>query len=198
MSERMSDDRARPGVLGRGSPARQVVLVLLAYVVVGAIAGAVWEWVWTPPVHIIRNHQVYYASYASLRRVFTGTGLYALVGAAASALLSVVVCLLTRRRELVTLASVLVGSVLAALVMRLVGGWLGPADPLSIAATAADNTQVPGSLVVTGRTAYLVWPVVSLFVLALVFFAWPGADPTSSHDHTSDPAEAGAPGAERR
>jgi hypothetical protein len=188
MSERMSDDRARPGVLGRGSPARQVVLVLLAYVVVGAIAGAVWEWVWTPPVHIIRNHQVYYASYASLR----------LVGAAASALLSVVVCLLTRRRELVTLASVLVGSVLAALVMRLVGGWLGPADPLSIAATAADNTQVPGSLVVTGRTAYLVWPVVSLFVLALVFFAWPGADPTSSHDHTSDPAEAGAPGAERR
>src|SRR5690349_13537693 len=108
MPERMSDGGARRSVLGRGSPARQVVLILLAYVVVGAIAGAVWEWIWTPPVHIIRNHQVYYASYASLRGVFTGTGLYALVGAVASALLAVAVCLLTRRRELVTLASVLV------------------------------------------------------------------------------------------
>ena len=194
----MSDGGARRSVLGRGSPARQVVLILLAYVVVGAIAGAVWEWIWTPPVHIIRNHQVYYASYASLRGVFTGTGLYALVGAVASALLAVAVCLLTRRRELVTLAGVLVGSVLAALLMRLVGGWLGPADPTSLAATAADNTEVPGSLVVTGRTAYLVWPVVSLFVLALVFFAWPGSEPAPSYDETPDPAEAGVPDAERR
>lgn len=194
----MSADRARPGPLGRGSPARVVVLTLLAYVVAGALAGVVWEWVWTPPVHIIRDHQVYYASYDSLRRVFSGTGLYAVIGAVASAVVAAVICLATRGRELLTLVTVLVGSVLAALLMRLVGGWLGPADPITLAKTAANNTRVPGNLTVSGHTAYAVWPMVSLFVLALVFFAWPGAEPGTTYDELADPAEARFPGAERR
>jgi hypothetical protein len=194
----MNDDRARPGVLGRGSPARLVVVVLLVYAVAGVLAGVVWEWVWTPPTHVIRDHQVYYTSYASLRRAFTGTGLYAVVAAGTAAVVSSVVCLLSRRRELLTLASVLVGSAVAAVLMRLVGGWLGPPDPLSLARTAANDTQVPGDLVVTGHTAYLVWPTVSLFVLALVFFAWPGGERPAPSGDAPDPAEAPAPGADRR
>ena len=194
----MSDDRARPGVLGRRSPARLVVVVLLAYAVAGVVAGVVWEWVWTPPTHVIRDHQVYYTSYASLRRAFTGTGLYAVVGAVTAAGVSGVVCLLSRGRELLTLASVFVGSVVAAVLMRLVGGRLGPPDPLSLARTAANGTQVPGNLAVTGHTAYLVWPTVSLFVLALVFFAWPGREHPASSGETPDPAVAPTPGADRR
>ncbi|HET7431058.1 MAG TPA: hypothetical protein VFJ89_06090 [Nocardioides sp.] len=194
----MSDDRARPRVLGRASPARAVLLTLLAYLVAGAVAGVVWEWLWTPPLHIVRDHQVYYADYESLRRVFSATGLYAVIAAVASGLVAVTTCLATRRRELLTLPAVAVGSVLAAVVMRLVGGWLGPADPMTVAATAANNTRVPGNLTISGHTAYLVWPMVSLFVLALVFFAWPGAEPHASYDEHPDPAEAGIPGAERR
>jgi hypothetical protein len=177
---------------------RFVLLTLLAYVVLGAVAGVVWEWVWTPPGQVVRDHQVFYTSYESLRRVFTGTGLYVVVGGVAAALISLVVCLLTRGRELVTLATVLVGSCVAAALMRLVGGLLGPPDPLSVAKPS--GTQVlPGQLTVHGVTPYLIWPMVSLFVLAIVFFAWPNVSDDDRHDarHT-DPFEADTSGAEPR
>ncbi len=86
--------------------------------------------------------------------------------------------LLTRRRELFTLLAVVLGSAIAALLMWKVGVRLGPADPKAAAATAADGTMLSGNLVVSGRTPFLIWPMTSLFVLALVFFAWPGAHGT--------------------
>jgi DivIVA domain-containing protein len=180
---------------GRGSQVRFVLLTLLAYAVLGAVAGAVWEWVWTPPDQVVRDNQVFYTSYESLRRVFTGTGLYVVVGAAAAALTSLVVCLFARGRELLTLATVLVGSCAAAALMRLVGGLLGPDDPLT--ATPRSGTQVvPGQLTVHGFTPYLVWPMVTLLVLAVVFFAWPsarGRDDWSAADQRDDWGPAPAP-----
>jgi len=177
---------------------RFVVLTLLSYVVLGAVAGAVWEWVWTPPDQVVRDHQVFYTSYESLRRVFTGTGLYVLVGAVAAALIAAVVCLLARGRELVTLAVVVTGSCAAAAAMRLVGGLLGPPDPLSVAKPPKDGV-LPGRLVVNGFTPYLVWPMVSLFVLAVVFFAWPSArDGFPGDARHTDPFEADRSGAEHR
>jgi DivIVA domain-containing protein len=182
--------------LGRGNPVRFVILSLLAYVVLGAVAGAVWEWVWTPPDQVVRDNQVFYTSYESLRRVFTGTGLYVVVGGVTAAVISLVVCLLARGRELVTLATVLVGSCVAAALMRLVGGLLGPDNPLS--APSPSGTEVlPGQLTVNGFTPYLVWPMVSLFVLAVVFFAWPtahhrddwSAAPAPRGDKTDLPAD---------
>jgi hypothetical protein len=186
------------GVLHRGSAARFVVLTLLAYVVLGAVAGAVWEWVWTPPQQVVRDHQVFYSSYESLRRVFTGTGLYVVVGGVAAALISFVVCLLTRGRELVTLATVLVGSCVAAALMRYVGGRLGPDDPLSVAKPTGTEV-LPGQLDVHGFTPYLIWPMVSLLVLSLVFFAWPGRRDDFPRDTShADPFEPGVSGAEPR
>jgi hypothetical protein len=182
MPEPMSGQRAslvRPLVV--------VVAVLVAYALLGVVAGFVWERVWTPPAQVVQQHQVYYADYGSLRRVFTGTGLYVLVGGAASALLALVVGALTRRRELLTLVTVLVGSSVAAIVMWKVGLRLGPADPATAAAHAADGTKLPGQLVVSGRSPYLIWPMVSLFVLALVFFAWPGSRPGPSEPDTIEP-----------
>jgi hypothetical protein len=179
------------GARRRGAPVRFVLLALLAYVVVGAVAGVVWEWVWTPPDQIVRDGQVFYTSYESLRRVFTGTGLYVLVGGVAAAATSLVICLLTRGRELVTLATVLIGSCAAAAVMRLVGPMLGPDDPLS-AARPRGTQVVPGELTVNGFSPYLVWPMVSLFVLALVFFAWPTPHPSYAHDETPASGTRGA------
>jgi hypothetical protein len=189
----MTDDQApeASGLLGGDNPVRFVLLTLVAYAVVGVLAGVVWEWVWTPPVNVIRDHQVYYSSYESLRRVFTGTGLYAVVAAVASVVTTVTVCLLTRGRELLTLATVLVGSVIAAVLMRLVGGWLGPDDPERVARTTANSAHVLGQLTVEGMTAYLVWPMVSLFVLAIVFFAWPGGHASGPRRvRGADPEEA--------
>ena len=189
---------ASPGerTRGRRGPMRFVLLTLLAYVVLGAVAGAVWEWVWTPPDQVVRNGQVFYTSYESLRRVFTGTGLYVLVGGVTAALVSLAACLLTRGRELVTLATVLVGSCAAAALMRLVGGLLGPDDPL--AAKQGATQVVPGQLTVNGFSPYLVWPMVSLFVLALVFFAWPSHHTGYSEARHADPDEADVSGVEHR
>ena len=174
-------------------PWRFALGVLAAYVVVGAVSGVVWQWLWTPPGQLVQHHQLYYADYASLRRVFDGTGLYVLVAALASAVLALVVCVLTRRHELVTLGVVIVGSVVAAFVMREVGYALGPPDPAVAAATAADGTLLHDQLRVAGTTPLLVWPLASLFMAALTFFAWPGHphgpvwdDPRRAADHPAD------------
>ena len=75
--------------------------------------------------------------------------------------------------------------------MHAVGVALGPADPAKLAAVAADGTRVSGQLQVNGKTPYLVWPMVSLFVLSLVFFAAPGARSRRGRaDTSSEPAEA--------
>lgn len=192
----MSDQVSAPARQhARRRPFTQVLAVLLAYAVVGAVAGVVWEWVWTPPGQVLDHHQVLFDSYASLRRVFTGTGLYALVGACASALVALAVCLLVRGRELLVLASVVVGSAVAAALMWRVGTLLGPPDPASLAAHTSGRTTAPGALTVAGRSPYLVWPTASLFVLALVYFAWPApVSPRAPRDRgSSDPHEAGTP-----
>jgi hypothetical protein len=159
---------------GHDVPWRFAIAVLSAYVVVGALSGVVWEWLWTPPSQFVEQHQLYYVDYAALRRVFDGTGLYALVAAFASAVVALVVCVLTRRHELVTLGLVIVGSVAAALVMREVGYALGPPDPAIAAATAANGTRLHDQLRVSGLTPLLVWPMASLCMVALTFFASPG------------------------
>jgi hypothetical protein len=203
MPERMSEhvDRTRRGLLAPGSPARTILVVLLAYAVLGAVAGVVWEWVWTPPGQIVQKHQVFFDSYASLRRVFTGTGLYVLVAGVTSALLALAVSILTRGRELLVLALVIVGSALAAALMWRVGTLLGPADPASITAHTNGRHAVPGELTVAGKSPYLIWPFVSLIVLSAVYFAWPGrALPAGHHDaHTppTDHREADVSGAPR-
>jgi hypothetical protein len=184
---------------------RAVLLTLLAYAVTGVLAGIVWEAVWTPPGQVIAKHQVFFDSYASLRGVFTGTGWYVVVGGLASALVSLLVCLLTRRRGLLTLALVIVGSAVGAAVMLTVGTHLGPADPASIAAHTVKRTTVDGQLTVEGKTAlgvkspYLVWPMTSLMVLSLVFLALPVSPVELERLQASpaDPREADIPGARR-
>jgi hypothetical protein len=184
----MSTDEAGAGQLRRSLLFAAAVVV--AYLVAGAVAGVVWEWLWTPPTQVVQQHQLFYTDYGSLRQVFTGTGLYALVAAVTAALLALATGLLTRRHELLVLAAVTLGSLGAAWTMHVVGVALGPPDPAVIAKTAADGTHVSAQLVVNGKSPYLVWPMVSLFVLALVFFAWPGGRARHRGDERTEPAEA--------
>ncbi len=187
MSEPMTTRRPRPAV---SRAVLMVVGVLVAYAVVGLVAGVVWERVWTPPSQVVQQHQVFYADYASLRRVFTGTGLYAIVAVIASAVVALVVGLVTRGRELLVLATVVLGSALASLVMWKVGVRLGPPDPAAAAAHLADGRQVPGALAVSGHSPYLVWPMTSMFVLALMFFTLPAARAGREQAAPADHSEA--------
>jgi hypothetical protein len=184
--------RRRAPVLGA---ALLVLEVLVAYALVGLVAGLVWEAVWVPPDQVVQQHQVYAVDYASLRRMFTGTGLYVIVAAVASTLTALVVGLLTRRREVVVLVAVALGSGLAAGMMREVGISRGPVDPTTLAASAADGVHLPGALDVSGFSPYLVWPMMSLLVLAVVFFSWPRSPGLPADDRSGlrhdDPTEEG-------
>ncbi|MGI8523131.1 MAG: hypothetical protein ACR2K3_07450 [Nocardioides sp.] len=172
----------------------QLVVVVACFAAAGVVAGVLWELAWTPPEQIIDRHQIFYVDYASLLRVFSGTGLYVAIAVAVSALISVAVCLVVRRHELVTLGAVLVGSTLAAWLMRLVGVALGPDNPKTVEATARNGTRAAAYLVVDGRSPYLMWPVAALLVLAVVFFAkqrrrhvaGPGERPGHGSESSSD------------
>jgi hypothetical protein len=192
--------RAKPALLASASPVRTALLIVAAYAVLGVLAGVVWERVWTPPGQVIQAHQLFYDSDASLRRVYTGTGIYVVVGAVTSALAALVVCVLARGRELLVLALVVVGSALGAALMWRVGTLLGPADPATLAAHTTALTRAPGQLSVAGRSPYLAWPMASLLVLALVFFGWPGsyADRRPADEPSTDHREADISGPSHR
>ena len=65
------------------------IAVVLTYVVVGRPGrGGLGAALDAHRRRWSQQHQLYYTDYASLRRVFSGTGLYALVAAVASALVA--------------------------------------------------------------------------------------------------------------
>ena len=111
---------------------RQVLLVLVVFAVAGALAGVVWEWLWTPPTGVALDEQ-FLLDGDGLRGEFSGTGLYVVVAAVAGLLLGVLVAVLSDRDELVTLVVVAVGSVLAGWLMLRTGVALGPPDPAPLA-----------------------------------------------------------------
>jgi hypothetical protein len=131
--------------------------VLVAGLVVGALAGVVWERLWTPPSGLAYQRH-FYLDGAGLPHDVDGTGLFVLVGVVAAALLGLAVGLV-RGDERILLIALLAATVLAAVAMTWVGHRLGPDDPRVLARTAADRTPLPGDLRVVGSAPYLAWPV---------------------------------------
>lgn len=152
----------------RVSAARRMLLVLVAYAVTGALAGVVWEWVWTPPTGVALG-QEFLLDGGGLRSEFSGTALYVVVGTLAGLLLGVAVALLAERHELVTLAAVLVGSMLAGWLMLRVGTALGPPDPEPLARAAEDYTPIQDQLRVSGHSPFVAFPGGALVGLIVIF-----------------------------
>jgi len=144
-------------------------LVLAAFAVVGALAGVVWQWVWTPTVGVAVDHHWTAGDALGLQHEFSGTGWYVVVGVVAGLVTGVAVALLVDRVPLLTLAAVVLGSALAAWLMLVVGGALGPADQDVVARTAADGTKIPMQLTVTGRSPWIALPSGALLGLVFIF-----------------------------
>lgn len=160
----------------------QVVGVLVLCALAGLGAGWLWQHLWHAPSGVVADHTWYVDSESGLRADFAGTGIYVLVALGTGLVVGAVVAVVFDRSELVTLAAVTLGSVLAAWVMWKVGVHASAVDPHEAAKTAADGTKLPGNLHVSGSgrlslhwheirvpAAYVAFPVGALSSLAVVF-----------------------------
>jgi hypothetical protein len=147
----------------------QLGLVVVALAAIGALAGVVWQWVWTPTVGVVVDHHWSAGDAIGLQHEFSGTGWYVVVALVAGLVAGIAVALLADRVPLLTLAAVVVGSALAAWLMVVVGTALGPPDPDVAARTAADGTRLPMQLTVTGHSPWIALPSGALLGLLFVF-----------------------------
>ncbi|WP_028645682.1 hypothetical protein [Nocardioides sp. URHA0020] len=183
----------------RRRDAVHLVLVVVALAALGALAGAVWQWLWTPTMGVVVDHRWTAGDAIGLQHEFAGTGWYVAIGTVAGLVAGVAAALLVDRQPLGTLAAVLVGSVLGAWLMVVVGTALGPADPTVLARTAADGTRLPMQLSVSGHGPLIAYPGGALLGLMVVFVglsARTRPDRSEGQPHTSpeSPTDVGVAG----
>jgi hypothetical protein len=167
--QQLTEERATVPAPAALLPAvRQAGGVVLAFAAAGAVAGVVWEWVWTPPVGIAFDHE-WLRDPVAIRGEFSSTAWYVLLALLGGLLAGVGSALATRRRELLTLVALLAGAALAAWIMLRVGQALDPPDPRPLARGAEDYTELPGQLTVPGRSPFLAFPAGALVGLIVVF-----------------------------
>lgn len=158
--------RGRPWLIGA---LPQVGVVLAIFAIGGALAGVVWEWIWTPPSGVVfRGEWLLDPEQAS--GDFSATGIYVVVASIAGLLLGALCGLVVHRRELLTLASVIAGAALAAWLMLRVGQALGPPDPRPLAASAKELSSLPSDLRVVGKSPLVALPSGALLGLIVVLF----------------------------
>lgn len=144
---------------------RTVVLLLVAGVVLGAVAGALWEWWWTPPEGMAYAGQ-WYLNPPGPDVAFGGTALYVAVAIPFGLVLGGLAALVGRDVLAVTLAT-LVASTVAAGVMFAVGHALGPADPDAVSVDSADYAAVPSDLSFTTEKDDPAWASSALVAFPL-------------------------------
>jgi hypothetical protein len=167
----------------------QLGLVVVALAAIGALAGVVWQWVWTPTVGVVVDHHWSAGDAIGLQHEFSGTGWYVVVALVAGLVAGIAVALLADRVPLLTLAAVVVGSALAAWLMVVVGTALGPPDPDVAARTADDGTRLPMQLTVTGHSPWIALPSGALLGLLFVFIGLsPRQQPPSVETPPNDAA----------
>src|SRR6478735_6775267 len=89
----------------------QLGLVVAGLAAAGALAGVVWQWIWTPTIGVVVDHKWTAGDAIGLQHEFSGTGWYVVVGTVAGLLAGAAAALLVDRVPLLTLAAVVVGSV---------------------------------------------------------------------------------------
>jgi len=178
----MSDQLIAPAPAAPSAPSSgmlrvallQATLIVAVFAVVGALCGLLWERAWDPAKGEVVKHVWYPFSWDRAQpSYFDGTAWYVLIGVGSGLVLGALAALLLDRAELVTLAAVVVGGLLAAYLMRVVGLHRSPGNPQSIAKTAADGTKLPSQLRVASWWLLLVVPGGALASLGVIFLTAP-------------------------
>ena len=155
----------------------QALVIVAVFAGVGAAAGRLWYHLWDVPSGVVSGGE-WYTNEAGLRDDFQGVALYVAIAGLAGLALGILSAWLLDRSELVTLAAVVVGSVLAAYVMLRVGTHLSPGDPHELAKTAQDGTKLKGALEVTPWPPRGAFTFGALLGLAFVYAVSMGKSPT--------------------
>ncbi|MGA9747880.1 MAG: hypothetical protein WBQ50_10545 [Nocardioides sp.] len=150
-----------------------LVAVLGSYVVLGVVAGVAWWALYDPAVYTLGQGGGLGMGEVELGKRFNGDAWYAVIAAVAGLLSGTALTWWRDRDPLLTAGLVLLGAVVAAGMMATLGGWIGPADPQSVAASAQVGDAVPESLRVDAFVCYLVWPVTALLGSLIVLWSPP-------------------------
>lgn len=129
---------------------RQIAVVLALFIGASAVAGVLWERLWSAPVGLTYQGE-WFLEPAGPDLSFEGTALYVLIALPLGALLAIA-CTLRPHHEVSTVVAVLVAAGLGAVTMYAVGHGLGPPDPQALAAGRPDFTPLPGDLVLGTST----------------------------------------------
>ena len=146
----------------------QGLLIVAVFAAAGALCGRLWYHLWDAPKGIVSGGQ-WFTNEAGLRDEFSGLAWYVTIATIAGLILGALAAWLLHRSELVTLAAVLVGSVIAGYLMLRVGQHYSPPDPHTVAKTAADGTELKGALRVRGWPPRGAFPFGALLGLAIVY-----------------------------
>jgi MFS family permease len=153
----------------------EATLVVAVHAAVGAAVGYGWFRLWDSPTGIAFEGEWFPSpSDQGYRSIVGATATYVLLGLAAGLVLGVLAALLARHSELVTLAAVVVGAVLAAWISYRLGSSLGPPDAAALAARSEDLTEIPGDLAIEGRSPFVAWPFGGLLGLAVTYLLTSG------------------------
>ena len=151
----MASDVAVAPQRDRATLLRQVLIVLVTFVVAGLLCGWLWHAWWAPaPQATVFNKRPYFEPDAEFR----GTGLYMLIAGLAGLLLGLFFAYFFDRDEVTTLAAVVVGAVVAGLLMAWVGHLLGPENADTVARRTADFEKIDGDLHAGPLAAYVAFP----------------------------------------
>jgi hypothetical protein len=147
----------------------EVVVVLVVFAVLGAAAGYLWTRVWSLPEGVVQDRQWFYLDFPTYGRIFSATATYVVIGALSGLVLGVVAAFACRSPELVVLAAVALGSVLAAVVAHRVGVVRSPVNPQLLALVVDDGSELRGRLTMPGRSPYVAWPLGALLGLGVTY-----------------------------
>jgi hypothetical protein len=175
MSDRLTHER-----VSRETIAWAVGIVVVLGVV-GVVCGLFWRSRLQVPHGVVVGGSWYPDPWDTGERAsFASTGWYVLIALAVGVVIGVLVAWLSRAPELITLAAVLIGSLLAAWLMLAVGLHGAPADPRTAAAHASDGTRLSGTISTPGAAAFVTWPLATLVPLGTIYLLLPERRQTSA------------------
>ncbi len=170
---------ARERLPGSHPALRDAAAVLGVPAVLGLLGAVLWWLLVDPATFTAAPGGGLGMNEVELGKRFNDDGWFVVIGAVTGLFAGAGLTWWRSRDPLLTAVLLLPGSALGVLVMSVVGGWLGPDAPASVAAGA--DAAVPVPLEVTGFVSYLVWPITALVGALLVLWS-PAPVPAARHD----------------